>query len=77
MARMISDKFNAEVTVRRGPTEKEVKAIEAIHRAVEFNPHVPAYLLEQKRYFSALRPIKPNFRKIQLKTIISYDGNFK
>ena len=51
MARMISDKFNAEVTVRRGPTEKEVKAIEAIHRAVEFNPHVPAYLLEQKRYF--------------------------
>ena len=54
MARLVSERFSADVAVRRGPTERELAAIEAIHRAVEFNPHVPAYLLEQKRYVSTL-----------------------
>jgi len=47
-ARLVSDRFSADLACRRGPTEREYAAMEAIHRAVEFNPHVPAYLLRQK-----------------------------
>ena len=47
-ARQVSDRFSADLACRRGPTEREYAAMEAIHRAVEFNPHVPAYLLRQK-----------------------------
>lgn len=47
-ARLVSQNFSAEVAGRRGPTSQEFHAMDAIHRAVEFNPHVPKYLLEQK-----------------------------
>lgn len=48
-ARVVSEKFQPDVASRRGLTTAELQAIEAIHRAVEFNPHVPKYLLEMKK----------------------------
>jgi len=38
----------ASILVKRYLTEQERLAIEAIHEAVEYNPHVAPYLLEQK-----------------------------
>lgn len=48
-ARNIGDKFSPEQIAKRGLSMSEMQAVEAIHRAVEFNPHVPKYLLEIKK----------------------------
>jgi ST7 protein len=48
-ARAVSEKFSPEIASRRGLTSAELQAVEAIHRAVEFNVHVIQYLLEMKK----------------------------
>lgn len=40
-ARAVSEKFSPDIASRRGLTAAELLAVEAIHRAVEFNPHCP------------------------------------
>lgn len=47
-ARALTEKFSPDAVARRGPNAAEMIAVDAIHCAVEMNPHVPKYLLELK-----------------------------
>lgn len=47
-ARLVADKFSPNIASKRGLNTAEMSAVDAIHKAVEFNPHVPKYLLEIK-----------------------------
>ncbi|CAJ0931409.1 unnamed protein product, partial [Mesorhabditis belari] len=44
--RNVADKYGVEL--RRGLSAAEQNAVDAIRRAIEFNPHVPRYLLEMR-----------------------------
>ena len=44
-AKAVGEKFCPETVSRRSLNSAELVAVEAIHRAVELNPHVPKYLL--------------------------------
>lgn len=43
-------RFSPEVASKRGLTPAEMTAVEAIHRAVEFNPHVPKVTFVEPLY---------------------------
>ncbi|XP_066995053.1 protein ST7 homolog isoform X5 [Anabrus simplex] len=45
-ARVVADKFSPDIASKRGLTTAEMTAVEAIHRAVEFNPHVPKHFMK-------------------------------
>ena len=47
-AKAAGEKFCADSVSKRGPNSTEMVAVDAIHIAVEMNPHVPRYLLELK-----------------------------
>ena len=47
-AKAVGEKFCADAVSKRGPNNAEMVAVDAIHIAVEMNPHVPRYLLELK-----------------------------
>ncbi|VDL57292.1 unnamed protein product [Hymenolepis diminuta] len=53
-ARQVAEKFSPDIASKRGLNNAELSAVEAIHRAVEFNPHVPrvcsSFFLNELKY---------------------------
>ena len=47
-AKAVGEKFCPDTVSKRALNSAELAAVEAIHRAVELNPHVPKYLMELK-----------------------------
>ena len=47
-AKAVGEKFCPDMVSKRGPNNSEMAAVDAIHYAVELNPHVPKYILELK-----------------------------
>lgn len=47
-AKIVGEKFCPDSISKRTLNSAELAAVEAIHRAVELNPHVPKYLMELK-----------------------------
>uniref|UniRef100_A0A672R010 Suppression of tumorigenicity 7 like n=1 Tax=Sinocyclocheilus grahami TaxID=75366 RepID=A0A672R010_SINGR len=68
-ARAVSDKFSPEAASRRGLSTAEMNAVEAIHRAVEFNPHVPKVrmiLLKGPKFHTAVLCIVTTFHEVSV-----------
>lgn len=59
-ARAVAEKFSPDIASKRGLSPAEISAVEAIHRAVEFNPHIPRYLLG-KCWFSSFSWVSLTF----------------
>ena len=65
----MADKFSADVAGKRGLSGSEMSAVEAIHRAVEFNPHVPPYLLQVIFIFCSNNQFENTLNKLCNKNI--------
>lgn len=66
-ARALNEKFSVDAVAKRGPNAAEMMAVDAIHCAVEINPHVSKYLLELK---SLILPPQHYFKRGDSEAIV-------